>query len=95
MKQKERDEATQVFASAQQPADATAQDKATTFEPDEELAQAEAAAAAAQQQVGSYLEQPIIYYLTAICHALYPSAVSSMGSCECTLCQPSISKQTT
>lgn len=51
VKQKEREEATQVFGSAQQPADASAQDKATTFEPDEELAQAEAAAAAAQQQV--------------------------------------------
>ena len=52
VKQKEREEATQVFASAQQPEDASAQEKATTFEPDEELAQAEAAAAAAQQQVG-------------------------------------------
>ena len=52
VKQKEREEATQVFASAQQPADASAQGQATTFEPDEELAQAEAAAAAAQQQVG-------------------------------------------
>lgn len=50
VKQKEREEATQVFGSAQQPADASAQEKATTFEPDEELAQAEAAAAAAQQQ---------------------------------------------
>ena len=57
MKQKEREEATQVFASAQQPADASAQEKATTFEPDEELAQAEAAAAAAQQQVGPRLAE--------------------------------------
>ncbi|KAL3135814.1 hypothetical protein ABBQ32_007376 [Trebouxia sp. C0010 RCD-2024] len=48
VKQKEREEAAQVFASAQQPADASAQ--AATFEPDEELAQAEAAAAAATQQ---------------------------------------------
>ena len=53
VKQKEREEATQVFGSAQQPADASAQEKATTFEPDEELAQAEAAAAAAQQQVST------------------------------------------
>ena len=57
VKQKEREEAAQVFASAQQPADASAQEKATTFEPDEELAQAEAAAAAAQQQVGPCLIQ--------------------------------------
>ena len=55
VKQKEREEAAQVIGAAQQPADAAAQDKATTFEPDEDLAQAEAAAAAAQQQVSPTL----------------------------------------
>jgi len=51
VKQKEREEAARVIGSAQQPADAGAQEKVATFEPDEELAQAEAASAAAQQQV--------------------------------------------
>ena len=51
VKQKEREEAAQVIGSAQQPVDSAAQDKPTTFDPDEELAQAEAATAAAQQQV--------------------------------------------
>ncbi len=51
VKQKEREEAAKVIGAAQQPADAAADDKATTFEPDEDLAQAEAATAAAQQQV--------------------------------------------
>ena len=64
VKQKEREEAAQVFGSAQQPADGTAQEKANTFEPDEELAQAEAAAAAAQQQVCS----PVHYLGTCTQH---------------------------
>ena len=52
VKQKEREEAGVVIGAAQQPAEAAAgQGKPTTFEPDEELAQAEAATAAAQQQV--------------------------------------------
>ncbi|KAA6421697.1 MAG: U2 small nuclear ribonucleo A -like [Trebouxia sp. A1-2] len=50
VKQKEREEAAKVIGAAQQPADAAADEKATTFEPDEDLAQAEAATAAAQQQ---------------------------------------------
>lgn len=49
VKQKEREEAVRVIGETQQPAAAGA-DKPTTFEPDEELAQAEAATAAAQQQ---------------------------------------------
>lgn len=49
VKQKEREEAVSLFGTAQQPADAAAQDKPATFEPDEELAQAEAATAAQQQ----------------------------------------------
>ena len=55
MKQKEREEAASLFGAAQQPADGATQGKATTFEPDEELAQAEAATAAAQQQVSTDL----------------------------------------
>lgn len=50
VKQKEREEAAKVIGAAQQPSDAAADDKATTFEPDEDLAQAEAATAAQQQQ---------------------------------------------
>lgn len=66
VKQKEREEATQVFASAQQPEDASAQEKATTFEPDEELAQAEAAAAAAQQQVGPCLAKVLPGFIGSV-----------------------------
>ena len=50
VKQKEREEAARVIGETQQPIAAGA-DKPNTFEPDEELAQAEAATAAAQQQV--------------------------------------------
>ena len=63
VKQKEREEAVSVFGSAQQPADAPAQEKPATFEPDEELAQAEAAAAAAQQQVSNF---PAISLMSSI-----------------------------
>ena len=65
VKQKEREEAVSLFGSAQQPADGAAQDKPTTFEPDEELAQAEAATAAAQQQV-SNLPSPSRTQLVAL-----------------------------
>ena len=73
VKQKEREEAAQVFASAQQPADASGQAKASTFEPDEELAQAEAAAAAAtQQQVGACLVSLAPESRTDSCACQYP-----------------------
>ena len=51
VKQKEREEAVTLSGSAQQPADSPAQAKPTTCEPGEELAEAEAAAAAAQHQL--------------------------------------------
>ena len=54
VKQKEREEAARVIGDTQQPAAAGA-NKPTTFEPDEELAQAEAATAAAQQQVPDHI----------------------------------------
>ena len=53
VKQKEREEAVSVFGSGQQAANGV-QEKPATFEPDEELAQAEAATAAAQQQARAF-----------------------------------------
>ena len=71
VKQKEREEAAKVIGAAQQPADAAAQEKATTFEPDEDLAQAEAATAAAQQQVRILLcDGPCFWLLPLISHAV-------------------------
>ena len=73
VKQKEREEAASLFGAAQQAADGAAQDKATTFEPDEELAQAEAATAAAQQQVSMHSLPCMLLFDTLACICMYHS----------------------
>ncbi len=78
MKQKEREEAAKVIGAAQQPADAAADEKATTFEPDEDLAQAEAATAAAQQQV-------------RILHSCWPLLMPAATDQSCCQISPTVS----
>jgi len=92
VKQKEREEAAKVIGAAQQPADAAADDKPTTFEPDEDLAQAEAATAAAQQQVRTLLHDgPCSYLLPLISHAVvltHRLTLVVLHGCQVTYRQP-------
>ncbi len=92
VKQKEREEAAKVIGAAQQPADAAADEKATTFEPDEDLAQAEAATAAAQQQVRTLLcDDPCLCLLPLISHAVVLThclTLLVLHGCQVTCWQP-------